>query len=120
MLCDFTAGVEMVSFHHLPARESEAGSVSEPLKSPLAFSTIETGSWHNYFPGETRIHLNYAGVVSFYDTTLFPSLQPLRYNKERWDHRLEGISTEDVETFSKTLGSILDGAWDHLVSGIDF
>ena len=122
MLCDFSAGVEMVSFHHLPPREIEAGSVSEPLKSPLAFSTIEAGSWHNHFPGETRIHLNYAGVVSFYDTVLFPSLQPLRYNKERWDHRLEGISSEDVETLLKTLGSILarDGAWDRPVSGIDW
>lgn len=36
------------------------------------------------------------------------------------DHRLERISSEDVETPLKTLGSILDGAWDHLVSGIDF
>ena len=110
MICDFSAGVEVVSFHHLNARESERGNISELLKSPSLYRAIEHGSWHNHFPGETRIHLNYAGVVSFYDTALFPSLKPLRYNKERWDHRLEGISTEDVETFSKTLGSILDGA----------
>ena len=120
MLCDFSAGVEVVSFHHLNARESERGNISELLKSPTLYRAIEDGSWHNHFPGETRIHLNYAGVVSFYDTALFPSLEPLRYNKERWDHRLEGISTEDVETFSKTLGSILDGAWDRPVSGIDW
>ena len=122
MLCDFSAGVEVVSFHHLSARdsESERGNFSEPLKSPPAVRSIEAGSWHNYFPGETRIHLNYAGVVSFYDTALFPSLKPLRYNKERWDHRLEGVSSVDVETFLKTFGNILDGAWDRPVSGIDW
>ena len=120
MLCDFSAGVEVVSFHHLSARQNARGNISEPLKSPVAFSTIEAGSWHNYFPGETRIHLNYASVVSFYDTALFPSLKPLRYNKERWDHRLEGISSEDVQTLLNTLGDILDGAWDRPVSGIDW
>jgi hypothetical protein len=124
MLCNFSAGVDVVSFHHLTAKdvESERGNYSEPLKSPLAIRSIEAGSWHNHFPGETRIHLNYAGVVSFYDTALFPSLKPLRYKKERWDHRLEGISSEDVESFLKTLGSILDhdSAWDRPVSGIDW
>ena len=82
MLCDFSVGVEVVSFHHLTARESDFGNVSNLLKSP---PSIEAGSWHNYFPGETRIHLHYAGVVSFYDTALFkfPSLKPLHYNKER-------------------------------------
>ena len=120
MLCDFSAGVEVVSFHHLTAKESERGNYTEILKSPSLYRALEDGTWHNHYPGETRIHLNYAGVVSFYDTALFPSLEPLRYDKERWDHRLEGISTEDVETFSKTLGSILEGAWDHPVSGIDW
>jgi hypothetical protein len=120
MLCDFSAGVEVVSFNHLPANEIEEGQTFDPFKSPMASRAIEAGSWHNYFPGETRIHLNYAGVVSFYDTALFPSLKSLRSNKERWDHRLEGINPEDVGTLLKTLGSILDGAWDRPVSGIDW
>ena len=119
MLCDFSAGVEVVSFHRLAPRRNAHVNISEPLKSPLVFGTIEAGSWHNYFPGETRIHLNYAGVLSFYDTALFPSLKAL-HNKERWAHRLEGISSEDVDTLLKTLGSILDGAWDRPVSGIDW
>ena len=55
MLCDFSAGVELVSFHHLTAREKAIENISEPL----AFRSIEAGSWHNHFPGETRIHLNY-------------------------------------------------------------
>ena len=123
MLCDFSAGVEVVSFSQLTATESERGNISEPLKSPSAFRSIEAGSWHNHFPGETRIQLNYAGVVSFYDTALFPSLKPIRHNKDRWDHRLEGISSEDVETLFKTLGNILDddaSSWGRPVSGIDW
>jgi hypothetical protein len=111
MLCDFSAGVEAVSFNHLPANEVDHHRLGIP-KQPTTFRTLEAGRWHDYFPGETRIHLNYAGVVSLYDTTLFPSLKSLRSNKKRWDHRLEGMDSEDVETLLKTLGSILDGAWD--------
>ena len=132
MLCDFTVGVEVVSFQHLPARERDRhdrprgrkdmtpGNSSTLLNLPSPFRAIEAGSWHNHFPGETRIHLNYAGILSFYDTALFPSLKPLRSKKERWDHRLEGISSEDVETLLKTLGDILDGAWNRPTSGIDW
>ena len=135
MLCDFTAGVEVISSQHLTAREryrddrpSEGkdmpvgapGNASTPIKTATSFRLIEAGSWHNYFPGETRIRLNYAGILSFYDTALFPSLKRLRSKKERWDHRLQGISSEDVETLLKTLGNILDGAWNRPTSGIDW
>ena len=34
--------------------------------------------------------------------------------------RLQGIGSEDVQTLLKTLGSILGGAWDRLVSRIDW
>ena len=91
-----------------------------PINLPTTFRAIEAGTRHNYFPGETRIQLNYAGVVSFYDTTLFPSLKHLRSKQERWDHRLEGISSEDIQTLLKTLGSILDTAWDRPTSVIDW
>ena len=117
MLCDFSAGVEVVSFHHLTAREPDPDS---SINLPTNFRVIEAGGWHNHFPGETRVHLNYAAMVSFYDTELFPSLIVLRYKKERWDHRLEGIDSDDVETLLKTLGGILDGAWNPPVSGIDW
>jgi hypothetical protein len=135
MLCDFTAGVEIVSFHNLVPRETgrerkrqsvvhenqKTDIALSPLTLPTEFRLIEAGSWHNRFPGETRIHLDYAGVVSFYDTALFPSLKTLYSGKERWEHRLQGITSEDVETLWKTMGSILEGAWDHPVrSGIDW
>jgi len=121
MLCDFFSGVEAVSFSHLNAEDIRLGSPrSDKLKNPMTFRGIEAGMCHNHFPGETRVHLNYAAVVSFYDTALFPSLKFLRSNKERCDHRLEGIDSDDVETLLKTLGSILDGPWDRPVSGIDW
>lgn len=133
MLCDFTAGVEVVSFHHLVAREDgpirrrkpvdDFYNTSEPIKEPTGYRVIEAGSWHNHFPGETRIHLHYAGIISFYDTALFPSLQTLRSKKERWDHRLKGMDSKDVQTLSKTLESILlvgGGTWDRPMSGIDW
>ena len=102
MICDFSAGVEVVSFHHLTTSESEVGNFSKAdrLKSPVVFKAIEASSWHNHFPGETRIHLNYAGVVSFYDTALFPSLKPLRYNKVRFDHRL-GLAQKTLKLSQK-------------------
>jgi len=136
VLCDFTTGVEVVSFHHLTAREHDpdwkgpppperkdldsSRNITYSINIPTNFRSMEAGGWHNHFPGETRVHLNYAGVVSFYDTALFPSLKVLRSKKERWDHRLEGISSEDVQTLLKTLGGILDGAWDRPVSRIDW
>ncbi|KAF8803213.1 hypothetical protein BYT27DRAFT_7195791 [Phlegmacium glaucopus] len=133
MLCDFAAGLEVVSFHHLVPREmprihkpqsmihekQKMDNISDPIQLPTNFRVIEAGSWHNHFPGETRIHLDYAGVVSFYDTALFPSLKTLYSGKERWEHRLKGITSEDVETLWKTMGIILQGAWDRPVrSGI--
>ncbi|KAF8803214.1 hypothetical protein BYT27DRAFT_7195792 [Phlegmacium glaucopus] len=136
MVCDFAAGLEVVSFHYLVPGEGPRGhkrpsviherqktdNISDPLPLPTDFRVIEAGSWHNHFPGETRIHLDYAGVVSFYDTALFPSLKILYSGKERWEPlRLKGITPEDVETLWKTMGSILQGAWDRPVrSGIDW
>ena len=96
------------------------GNVSSRIKFPTSFRAVEAGSWHNHFPGETRIHLNYAGILSFYDTALFPSLKRLRSKKERWDHRLQEISFEDVETLLRTLGDILNSAWNRPMSGIDW
>ncbi|KAF9236708.1 hypothetical protein BU15DRAFT_76668 [Melanogaster broomeanus] len=77
MLCDFTAGVEVISFVNLV----NSGVISAPLlpgyslTSPLAFEATRAGSWHNHFPGELRVQLDLAGLVSFYDTKLAPSLR---------------------------------------------
>lgn len=64
MLCDFTAGVEVVSFQHLTARKrfhdgrsrgskdmGASENISIPIKLPTTFRT-EAGSSHNFFQGK--------------------------------------------------------------------
>ncbi|KAJ3743911.1 hypothetical protein DFH05DRAFT_1524910 [Lentinula detonsa] len=60
--------------------------------------TFFPGSWHRYYPGDTRIQLDLTRLISFYDTELVPSLVSERYGKERIKHRLLGISPEDLQT----------------------
>lgn len=125
MLCDFTAGVDVVSFLNLESNGRGPGGggprgpggpppggppskdprddlpppppSTDPSASTDAFSeVIHSGSWHNRYPGETRIQLDLARMVSFYDTSLVPSLVPYRFNQERWFHHLEGISDDDI------------------------
>ncbi|KAF9236705.1 hypothetical protein BU15DRAFT_76665 [Melanogaster broomeanus] len=122
LLCDFTSGVSVVSFLdvgtivHPPNRQLLPGI---PLDSPLPFETIHSGSWHNRFPGDSRIHLDLAGLVSFYDTKLVPSLVPIRAGQERWDHRLQNISSEDILAARARLAEALTRP-DGRSSGIDW
>ena len=86
---------------------------SEVLRWPLStassvpFEAINSGSWRNRFPGETRVQLDLAGLVSFYDTKLIPSLITVRAGQERWDHRAGDISSEDLAAVKTRLEAIL-------------
>lgn len=71
------------------------------------FEAMYAGSWHNHYPGETRIQLDLSGLVSFYDTELVPSLVSARSGQERWDHRLLNISREDVARVRARLREVL-------------
>ncbi|KAI6033293.1 hypothetical protein EDC04DRAFT_2213285 [Pisolithus marmoratus] len=104
MLCNFTSGVRVVSFSNIvdPVMPRSTSSKFSPT-----FEAVFAGSWHNRYPGETRIQLDLCGFVSFYDTELVPSLVPARFGKERWDHRLLNISTEDVVQVRARLGEVL-------------
>ncbi|TFK33436.1 hypothetical protein BDQ12DRAFT_727758, partial [Crucibulum laeve] len=97
-------------------------SSSSPFAPPpvppsgTLFASVESGSWHNHFPGETRIQLDYTRLISFYDAQLFPSLSLAREKDsaplERWDHRLEGISPEDIDVLQGKLAEMLgEEAW---------
>jgi hypothetical protein len=112
MLCDFTAGVEVVSMANLasqgrggpggPGRRNTSeeiydAAIRQGLIAASGFEVIHSGSWHNRYPGDRRIKLDLTRLISFYDTGLVPSLVSKRLNVERWDHRLLGISAEDVE-----------------------
>ncbi|KAI9568289.1 hypothetical protein HD554DRAFT_2022667 [Boletus coccyginus] len=118
MLCDFTSGVSVVSVANLVNR----GFVPPIIRESLSFGWIEVinaGSWHNHFPGETRIQLDLAGLVSFYDTKLAPSLVDIRAGQERWDHRVQNISSEDLSAVkSKLEANLLTPKG--LSSGIDW
>ena len=134
MLCDFTSGVSVVSFANLVSRGdillgmnmgSSTGFHAREVLSWLftadavSFEVMNSGSWHNQFPGETRIRLDLAGLISFYDTQLVPSLVDIRAGQERWDHRVQNISSEDLSTLKSRLEEILVRP-EGMSSGIDW
>lgn len=88
------------------------------MNSPFS-EVIHSGSWHNRFPGDTRIQLDHARMVSFYDTELVPSLVPQRFEQERWYHRIAGISEEDIRTVMARLEEAITTPHG-LGSGIDW
>ncbi|KAI0060144.1 hypothetical protein BV25DRAFT_1918011 [Artomyces pyxidatus] len=59
------------------------------------FQGLVTGSWLNYAPGETRVHVDYSALVTFYDTAL-TSLVAQRRGVRRDFHRLTSISMDDT------------------------
>ncbi|KAI0060147.1 hypothetical protein BV25DRAFT_986639 [Artomyces pyxidatus] len=80
------------------------------------FQPLVTGSWRNRSPGETRVHADYSGLVTFYDMALTSLIAPRR-GVPRQNHRLLGISANDsarvhaelVEVFGRrTSGSGAD------------
>lgn len=73
----------------------------------IPFEVMNSGSWHNHFPGETRVQLDLSGLVSFYDTQLVPSLVAVRAGQERWDHRVQDISSEDLSAVKSRLEATL-------------
>ncbi|KIJ12851.1 hypothetical protein PAXINDRAFT_171017 [Paxillus involutus ATCC 200175] len=111
MLCNFTSGVRVVSSLNLasvrPPRNRQP--LLDPMDTPLiiSFEAMYAGSWHNHFPGEIRVQLDLAGLVSFYDTQLVPSLVPIRIGQERWDHRVQDTSSEDILAVKARLAEAL-------------
>ncbi|KAJ7693075.1 hypothetical protein B0H17DRAFT_1200141 [Mycena rosella] len=134
MICDFTVGVELLAADFLaawwahfitpplwdPASQSADPGSTRPRPRPhprnnseppaaalLRFETIRAGSWHNRYPGETRVVLDLSRLVSFYDTALVPSLIPHRAGLERWDHRAQNISAADLAAVTERLRALL-------------
>ncbi|KAJ7113172.1 hypothetical protein C8R44DRAFT_631454 [Mycena epipterygia] len=132
MLCDFTAGVELVSADFLatpplwryPAAHSRLDSFESNAPSRrelIHFETVRAGSWHNSYPGETRIALDLSRLVSFYDTALVPSLVQHRAGKERCDHRVKDISAPDLQAVTTRLRTVLAADLaSHTGSGVDW
>jgi hypothetical protein len=140
MLCDFRNGMEVVSLLDIiPQNRTSMPTGTPPGRtrpppgpprlpsgwrgSPLdvlrgAFEGFLTGSWHDQAPGETRVLPDYAGLVTFYDTSLM-SLVEARYGKDRLHLRLEGISALDSETVRAELRTVLTREKDR-GSGVDW
>ncbi|KAE9392261.1 hypothetical protein BT96DRAFT_888117 [Gymnopus androsaceus JB14] len=123
MLCDFSDGVQVEPIN-LRSRGNSGGPDSEfypPGPHPYddtsfaqldinssalpntGFEVIHSGSWHRYYPGDTRIQLDLTRLISFYDTELVPSLVAERLGKDRLKHRLLGISQEDLQNAVKRI-----------------
>ncbi|KAG2060803.1 hypothetical protein BDR06DRAFT_947288 [Suillus hirtellus] len=116
MLCDFTAGVELVSFLYirLVPEDENPFPRSPPSPAPLEsdarvrrFEVMHSGSWHNRYPGDSRIVLDLTGLVSLYDIALAPSLVTVRAGLERWDHRVLGISSNDISKVMRKLTEVI-------------
>ncbi|KAG1905314.1 uncharacterized protein F5891DRAFT_1008756 [Suillus fuscotomentosus] len=113
MLCDFTAGVELVSFLYvrLSPKDKDHSPPSPPPLDPnnqvRRFEVMHSGSWHNRYPGDSRIVLDLTGLVSLYDIALAPSLVPVRAGLERWDHRVFGISSNDISKVMRKLTEVI-------------
>jgi len=129
MICDVLDAMEVVTFLNLlPVNQTTLCwrfpgiplpiPIPPPTKPPSGWhgslpnirrSFLEAhlaGSRHNHAPGETRVHLDYAGLVTFYDTSL-SSLVEARYGKDRSHTRLEGISVLDSERVRAEIQAVL-------------
>ncbi|KIK58115.1 hypothetical protein GYMLUDRAFT_45667 [Collybiopsis luxurians FD-317 M1] len=93
-------------FHHPPPPPFDtpyppppfAFASTYPSSAPSNLDeSFHSGTWHNFYPGETRIQLDLTRLVSFYDTSLVPSLVEERFGKRRIEHRLLGISEGDLK-----------------------
>jgi len=130
MLCDFSNGVEVITLLDLlPKNQTKPFirphgpqhppiPVPPPTKPPTGwrgslqkdtvtfFQAYVAGGWHDRAPGETRVHLDYTGLITFYDPAL-SSLVEARVGKDRLHHNLEGISSADSERVHAELRSVL-------------
>lgn len=70
------------------------------------FEAMRAGMWHNHWPGEARIQLDYSGVVSAYDE-VYTSLVESQRGVPRSRHRLREMSTRDKEHLKSEVRSVL-------------
>ncbi|KAJ6480551.1 hypothetical protein C8R47DRAFT_1322488 [Mycena vitilis] len=137
MLCDFSRGIKLLAADYLaawteayrpPQLFNNADRNEDPNSSPQPpfqadklkkMQIVSASSWHNHYPGETRVLLDLAHSVSFYDTNLASSLVAYRIGKERWDHRAYEISSADLAAVKTRLREVL-GSEIERGSGIDW
>ncbi|KAJ7598686.1 hypothetical protein C8J56DRAFT_1039574 [Mycena floridula] len=126
MHCDLTdPSLEVVSRSKVVTDHPPMPFLNDTLLTTGKFAprtpaeSVYSGSWHNHYPGDTRIRLDYSKLVSFYDTSLFPSLVAARAGQTRIQHRLASISAEDSAAFMVRLETILSDDKTYS-SGVDW
>lgn len=89
-------GPGMAPGRHIPEPVIPPGWKGSIRKgSSVEFESMHAGAWHNHSPGETRVHIDYSRLVSFFDPAL-TSLSAVRANTTRYRYRISGISLEDI------------------------
>ncbi|KDN36720.1 hypothetical protein RSAG8_10649, partial [Rhizoctonia solani AG-8 WAC10335] len=68
-----------------------------PMKQ-RSVEAFQAGAWHHRAPGEVRVRLDVARLVSLYDPALRSGAQ-IRKGLEKVQHRGKGLSQEDIDTF---------------------
>ncbi|KAJ3731675.1 hypothetical protein DFJ43DRAFT_1078478 [Lentinula guzmanii] len=123
ILCDFSL-LHVVSSQRLKSTPlihvPRAASSTQNLQTPLGTFPISADSM-NYlrvherfrqYPGLTQVQLDLTHLVSFYDNMLAPSLFTVRKGNPRLQHRLLGITHEDIARVrSFTEEQIANVAW---------
>ncbi|KAE9403351.1 hypothetical protein BT96DRAFT_1017059 [Gymnopus androsaceus JB14] len=127
MLCNFSS-VNLVSSQHLKSAPSKAfpPPVVVPLK-PIPINSegiidLRVLDRFSQYPGVMHARLDLSRLVSFYDEKLAPSLVAVRSDRPRLEHRLLGITEEDLvrakkyleEQVMETRWSSLEGVGNHL------
>ena len=136
MICDFEAGMKLVSDSHLiphmgpidlfyrdpppappPPDRPPGWRGILPSTDSIAFGALSSGMWHNRPPGETRVKIDYSRVISFFDPALF-SLAEARIGKSREEYRLDSISEIDSDRVREQLNEMFTRTGQG--SGIDW
>ncbi|KAJ6602474.1 hypothetical protein DFH09DRAFT_1124938 [Mycena vulgaris] len=108
MLCSFTDGVQTASLSRLEDEEIEPHHMH---------SYFHSSTWHDSYPGETRIHLDLTHLISLYDVALAPSLIAGRVGQDRREHRVLGIDKRDTDTVVQRVREL---PFSPSASGIDW
>ncbi|KAG8747754.1 hypothetical protein FRC10_011883 [Ceratobasidium sp. 414] len=77
-----------------------------PKEEERGFEVFQAGAWHNQAPGEVRVKIDAARLVSLCDPALRSGTR-LREGKEKVLHRGKGMSDEDISTWRGWIEDVL-------------
>ncbi|KZT69220.1 hypothetical protein DAEQUDRAFT_710410 [Daedalea quercina L-15889] len=89
-------------------------------KGALPFTFLEsrhTGTWHNDFPGESRVRVYPSTLVSFFDPSL-TSLVAARRSQKRDEYRAGNISAEDIARVRADVDEMMSRDWSLGARGV--